>query len=145
MRRNGERLGLMLLAPGVVLGLLGIYLSIYTVCPFTLAACTHPYGAGGPPLEVLGLILSVAGALLWSASLVRRRRARAAQTSVDPGRLVVVPIGPARGSVFDGGVVSGMEAAVGRRAEAARICARCGAALPENAGFCSNCGIPIER
>ncbi len=145
MRRNGERLGLMLLAPGVILGLLGIYLSIYTVCPSTLAVCTHPYGAGGPPLEVLGLVLSVVGVLLGSASFVRRRRARAAQTSVDPSRLVVVPIGPARGSVFDGGVVPSMEGGASRRAEAAGICARCGAALPENASFCSNCGSLIER
>ena len=145
MQRNGERLGLMLLAPGVVIGLLGVYLSVYTVCPSTLAACTHPYEAGGPPLEILGLVLGATGALMWSASFLRRRRARAAQVSVDPSRLVVVPIGPARGSVFDGGVVTGMEAAVNRRAEAAAACTRCGATLPENASFCSNCGSPIER
>lgn len=145
MPPNGERVGLIVLAPGLVLGILGVYLSIYTVCPATGASCTHPYEVGGLPLEILGAILLVAGALTWSISFLRRPRPGPAQSPVDPDRLMVVPIGPAVGTAFTGGVLESMEVAAARRARPAQICSRCGNTLPEGASFCPECGNVVRE
>lgn len=144
VRGKQEGLGIALAAFGGVAGLVGVYLASYTDCPAFGEACTHPYGTGGFPLEVLGLGFLGIGVAIWTVAFLLRPRPPRMPYPADPDELTVVPIGPSGGVIALQGMRDGFDAGLRDRESSFPVCPHCGVRLPQDANACPQCGHEVD-